>query len=49
MIFRDQSELIHITNRPRRIVQASVKEFKKQGLITGKNSLDDTRKKSTIL
>ncbi len=41
----EQSELIHITNLPRRTVQASIEELKEQGLIIEKNSLDDTRKK----
>ena len=41
----DQSELIYVTNLPRRTVQASVEELKEQGLIIEKNSLDDTRKK----
>lgn len=41
----DQSELIYVTNLPRRTVQASIEELKEQGLIIEKNSLDDTRKK----
>ena len=41
----DQSELIYITNLPRRTVQASVEELKEQGLIVEKISSDDTRKK----
>lgn len=41
----DQSELIYITNLPRRTVQTSIEELKEQGLIIEKNSLDDTRKK----
>ncbi len=41
----EQSELIYITNLPRRTVQASLDELKEQGLIMEKNSLDDTRKK----
>ena len=41
----EQSELIYITNLPRRTVQASIEELRNQGLIIEKNSLDDTRKK----
>ncbi|HYP42388.1 MAG TPA: phosphosulfolactate synthase, partial [Candidatus Nitrosocosmicus sp.] len=41
----EQSELIYMTNLPRRTVQASVEELRNQGLIIEKNSLDDTRKK----
>ncbi len=41
----EQSELIHMTNLPRRTVQASIEELRNQGLIIEKNSLDDTRKK----
>jgi phosphosulfolactate synthase len=41
----EQSELIYVTNLPRRTVQASLDELKEQGLIIEKNSLDDTRKK----
>ena len=41
----DQSELIYVTNLPRRTVQASIEEQKEQGLIIEKNSLDDARKK----
>lgn len=41
----EQSELIHMTNLPRRTVQASIEELRNQGLIMEKNSLDDTRKK----
>jgi len=41
----DQSELIYVTNLPRRTVQASIEELKEQGLIIEKNSLDDTRRK----
>jgi phosphosulfolactate synthase len=41
----EQSELIYLTNLPRRTVQASVEELRNQGLIIEKNSLDDTRKK----
>ena len=45
----EQSELIYMTNLPRRTVQASVEELRNQGLIIEKNSLDDTRKKVYIL
>ena len=41
----EQSELIYMTNLPRRTVQASIEELRNQGLIIEKNSLDDTRKK----
>ncbi len=41
----EQSEIIYMTNLPRRTVQASVEELRNQGLIIEKNSLDDTRKK----
>ncbi len=41
----EQSELIYLSNLPRRTVQASVEELRNQGLIIEKNSLDDTRKK----
>lgn len=41
----EQSELIYMTNLPRRTVQAAVEELRNQGLIIEKNSLDDTRKK----
>ena len=41
----EQSELIYISNLPRRTVQASIEELRNQGLIIEKNSLDDTRKK----
>jgi len=41
----EQSELMYMTNLPRRTVQASIEELKNQGLIIEKNSLDDTRKK----
>ena len=41
----EQSELMYLTNLPRRTVQASVEELRNQGLIIEKNSLDDTRKK----
>jgi phosphosulfolactate synthase len=41
----EQSELIYMTNLPRRTVQASIEELRTQGLIIEKNSLDDTRKK----
>ncbi len=41
----DQSELMYITNLPRRTVQASIEELKEQGLIIEKNNLDDIRKK----
>lgn len=41
----EQSELIYMTNLPRRTVQTSIEELRNQGLIIEKNSLDDTRKK----
>ena len=41
----EKSELMYLTNLPRRTVQASVEELRNQGLIIEKNSLDDTRKK----
>ena len=40
-----QSELINITNLPRRTVQTGLEELKDQGLIVEKTNLDDIRKK----
>ena len=41
----EQSELINITNLPRRTVQTGLEELKDQGLIVEKTNLDDIRKK----
>ena len=41
----EQSELINITNLPRRTVQTGLEELKEQGLIVEKTNLDDIRKK----
>lgn len=41
----DQSELMNLTNLPRRTVQSAVDELKSQGLIIERSSLDDARKK----
>ena len=41
----EQSELIHVTNLPRRTVQTGLEELKEQGLIVEKTNLDDIRKK----
>ena len=41
----EQSELINITNLPRRTVQTGLEELKDQGLIVEKTNLDDVRKK----
>lgn len=41
----EQSEIINITNLPRRTVQTGLEELKEQGLIVEKTNLDDIRKK----
>jgi phosphosulfolactate synthase len=41
----DQTELMNMTNLPRRTVQSGIDELKAQGLIIERNSLDDARKK----
>ena len=41
----DQSELTNISHLPRRTVQATIEDLKRQGLIIERNSLDDARKK----
>ena len=44
----DQSELIYVTNLPRRTVQASIEELKEQGLIIEKNSLTILEKRYIV-
>jgi len=41
----EQGELITLTHLPRRTIQNAIDELKQQGLVTEKNSLEDTRKK----
>ena len=41
----EQSDLINVTNLPRRTVQTGLEELKEQGLIVEKTNLDDIRKK----
>lgn len=41
----EQGELITLTHLPRRTIQNALDELKQQGLVTEKNSLNDTRKK----
>jgi len=41
----EQGELITLTRLPRRTIQNAIDELKEQGLVTEKNSLEDTRKK----
>jgi phosphosulfolactate synthase len=41
----EQGELIALTHLPRRTIQKAIYELKPQGLVTEKNSLEDTRKK----
>ena len=41
----EQGELITLTHLPRRTIQNAIDELKEQGLVTEKNSLEDTRKK----
>lgn len=40
-----QSEIINVTNLPRRTVQTGLEDLKEQGLIVEKTNLDDIRKK----
>lgn len=41
----EQSDLISLSHLPRRTVQGAIDELKLQGLIIGRNSLDDARKR----
>ena len=41
----EQSDLIGLSHLPRRTVQGAIDELKLQGLIIGRNSLDDARKR----
>lgn len=41
----EQSEIINLTNLPRRTIQNALEYLKKQGLIIERNSLEDARKK----
>ncbi|HET7147470.1 MAG TPA: phosphosulfolactate synthase [Candidatus Nitrosopolaris sp.] len=41
----EQSDLISLSHLPRRTVQVAIDELKAQGLIVGRNSLDDARKR----
>lgn len=44
----EQSDLISLSHLPRRTVQGAIDELKLQGLIIGRNSLDDARKRVYI-
>ena len=44
----EQSDLIGLSHLPRRTVQGAIDELKLQGLIIGRNSLDDARKRVYI-
>lgn len=41
----EQSELINLTQLPRRTIQSAIEDLKKHGFIIERNSFDDTRRK----